>query len=112
MVSGGEKTETGRNPESVFVGREIGTEGLAHRFDSASCVDCRNRSFGQNSSLVGFAVIHKVCDAVGLGSAVAFVSEQRCPADHSRKWTMATLKSWMMSGIGGELASGRRQADV
>jgi hypothetical protein len=106
MVSGGEKTETGRDPESVCGGREIGTEGLTRRFNSAFCVDCRNRSFSQNSSLVGFAVVHKVCDAVGLGPAVAFVSELRGPADHSRKRTIVT---WTTSGIGGESASGGRQ---
>jgi hypothetical protein len=55
---------------------------------------------------VGFAVVHKVCDAVSLGPAVAFVSELGGPADHSWKGIIVT---WTMSGIVGESASGGRQ---
>jgi hypothetical protein len=50
-----------------------------------------------------------MCDTVGLGPAVAFVSELGGPADHSRKRIIITLKSWTTSGIVGESASGGRQ---
>jgi hypothetical protein len=43
---------------------KIGTERLAHRFNSMSCADGRNQSFGQRCSLAELAVVPKVRDVM------------------------------------------------